>query len=238
MSQLEKAWPRPRLPGRLAAVRDLAARLPGADIAKELYQGIEDVAINELKHRLDAVTEKSAEPPETSALRLAQRSHPSQLLSTLLDEATEQNAETARRMLFTTTLMQLTPDEACMLAALSDGSEYAVVHVAIGNSVTGLRTVARNFCSLDRAAPVKLRDYVPTYVNRLLALGLAELLPENRNLEMKYQILEGNPAVLAVIEQQQSKNRNARCQRRSLKISNFGSELWRFCDPETANKHD
>ncbi len=234
MSQLERARPRPRLPGRLAAMREFASRLPGADIARDLYEGIEEVALNELKHRLDAVDARDPSPPETSALGLAHRSHPRQLLASLLEESTEQDADTARRMLFTTTLMQLTPDEACMLAALTDGGEYAVVHVGTGNSVTGVRVIARNFCSLDRGAPVKLREFVPAYVARLIGLGLADLLPENRDLEMKYQILEGSPQVQAVVKHQQSLGRNTRFQRRSLRISKFGTELWTYCDPANA----
>lgn len=212
-------------------MREMAARLPGASIAREVYQGVEQIALNELKQRLEALDSKPVSPPDTSATGLSRQVHPRELLSALLLESTEQDADEARRSLFTSMLLQMTPDEACMLAALSDGSEFALIDIATGNALTGQHIVARNFCSIERGAAVKLREYVPAYITHLRAMGLVDIGPEQPTLEMKYQILEGHPEVQRLIKPLKKKNRSVKMIRRSLKLSSLGAQLWRFCDP-------
>ncbi len=231
MSELQKAIAQRARPERLTRLRDLASRLPGAGLAREAYEGIEHFALSELKHRLDAIDPPQAHARENTAATLSQRMHPRLLLSALLDEASEQSKDAAQRALYTSILLELTADEACLLAALSDGTEYPLINITVGNIRTGVRVAASNFCSIERGAPVKLRDYVPSYIDHLLSLGLAEIGAENRSLEMKYQILEGGPKVSNLVRELSQRNRNVKFQRRSLHISELGRDLWAYCDP-------
>lgn len=238
MSNLQRTKDvRPRF-GGLAAVRDFASRLPGAEIAREVYQGVEEIALTELKQRLDSIApENRPSITDASSATLAKKVHPRELLASLIDEATEQDSDEAKRSLYTALLLQLTPDEACMLAALSDGTEFALIDVAVGNPLTGVRAVARNFCSIDRGAAVKLRGYVPAYISHLGALGLAELGPEQTELDMKYQILEGSQEVQALSKKLKSQHKSVRFLRKTLHITALGKELWAYCDPaESAHR--
>lgn len=238
MSELQKADTRIRRAERRPRLFDLAARLPGAGLAREAYEGIEHFALTELKNRLDAVSPAPPTPGDTTSRTLSQRTHPRVLLSALLDEATEQDREAAQRALYTAILLQLTSDEACMLAALSDGSEFALVNITVGTLRTGTRVAARNFCSIERGAPVKLRDYVPAYITHLHSLGLVDIASENRDLEMKYQILEASPRVSGLIRDLSQNNRNVKTQRRTLRIAPLGRDLWSYCDPARAESDD
>lgn len=238
MSELQKAIARRARPERLTRLRDLALRLPGANIAREAYDGIEQFALSELKQRLDAIDPPQPKARDNTATTLSQRMHPRLLLAALLDEATEQDRDAAQRALYTSILLELTADEACLLAALSDGSEYALINIVVGNFRTGQRVAARNFCSIERGAPVKLRDYVPAYTEHLLNLGLAEVGAENRSLEMKYQILEGSPKVSHIMRELAQQNRQVKAQRRTLRISQLGRDLWAYCDPAEAAEEE
>ena len=234
MSELQKADTRIRRAERRPRLFDLAARLPGAGLAREAYEGIEHFALTELKNRLDAVNPPTPSPGDTTSRTLSQRTHPRVLLSALLDESTEQDREAAQRALYTAILLQLTSDEACMLAALSYDSEFAQVTLTDATLRTGTRVAARNFCSIERGAPIKLRDYVPAYITHLYNLGLVEITSENRDLEMKYQILEASPRVSGMVRELSQHNRNVRTRRRTLRIAPLGRDLWSYCDPAKA----
>lgn len=236
MSQIEKfqagllSPANSAIPKRLSKVLELATRLPGADRAQEVFESVEAIALRELKARLDRLSPSDEPLPEDSAVMLAKRVHPRVLLSSLLEGAVEQDADAARRSLYNSMLLELTPDEAVLLATLSDEAEFALVNISVGTKLGVQKVVARNFCSIDRAAPVKLREYVPTYVGHLLALGLVEIGPEKPELDVKYQIVEGDRRVLALSKQLEQRHRSVKTQRRSLKISELGRDLWRYCD--------
>ena len=238
MSELQKAHARRNRPERRPRLLDIASRLPGAGLAREAYEGIEHFALTELKNRLDAVDPPLPAPGETTSQTLAQRTHPRILLSALLDEATEQDREAAQRALYTSILLQLTADEACILAALSDGSEHALVNITVGTLRTGTRVAARNFSSIERGAPVKLRDYVPAYITHLYSLGLVEIANENRDLEMKYQMLEASPRVSGLVRELSQRNRSVKTQRRALRLAPLGRDLWSYCDPAKSDSDE
>ena len=233
MSELQKAFVNRLRPQRFTAMRELASRLPGAAIAKEAFQDLEQIALSELKQRLDAVSPQKPQAPDASVSALAQRVHPRMLLSALLDEAAEQDQDMAKRGLFTSILLELTADEACLLAALSDQTDFALINITVGSGIGGQAVVASNFSSIERSAPVKLRDYVPAYLDHLLGLGLCEIGPEIKELEVKYQILEGHPKVQTIVKQLKPAHRTVKFQRRSLRISQLGQDLWGYCDPAT-----
>lgn len=233
MSELQKFIGGQLRSERVNRMREMASRLPGAAIAREAYQSLEQVALTELKQRMDAAAPTPPRPgaPATTAGGLSKRLHPRRLLASLLKEGTEQDKDSAQRSLYTSILLELTPDEALLLASLSDGSEFALINITVGNPVTGVKLVASNFCSIERSAPIKLRDYCPAYVEHLISLGLADLGIENKDLEMKYQVLEGHPKVQSIAKEVEKTHRGVRYQRRTLKISELGQDLWAFCDP-------
>lgn len=237
MSELQKFIGGQLRSERANRMRQFAARLPGAAAAREAYDSLEQVALTELKQRMDAASPPRPGAPAATAGSLSKRVHPRRLLTSLLDESAEQDKDSAQRSLYTAILLELTPDEACLLATLSDESEFALVNITVGNAVSGIKQVAGNFCSIERVAPIKLRDYCPAYIEHLLSLGLAEVGVENKTLEMKYQILEGHPKAMIISKELGKTHRSVRYQRRTLKISELGLDLWAFCDPASEPGH-
>ena len=232
MNQLQKAQRLNPWQARLAQVRDMARRIPGADVAFEAYENLEYVALSELRNRMARLDRGGAQPlrNDTTA-SLSHRIHPRELLTALLDDAAEQTPDDAQRSLYTSILLELTPDEACLLAALSDGHRFPLINLSIGTKLSGYRPLAGNFSSIQKFASVKLRDYVPAYIDHLLALGVAETFPEDKAQDTQYQILEGDPRVRAIITGLGPQQKNVRFDRRTLGISDLGRDLWRYCHP-------
>lgn len=149
--------------------------------------------------------------------------HPADLLSALLAESVTQTADQARARLHVLLLEQLVPDEARILAALSDGTSYPVVHVASRTPMGGQgATVLENASTVGRSAGVALVEHVPSYITHLRLLGLVTIGPERGSLSDAYELLMTEDVV-----------RNARVGaptrvlRRTLLLSGLGHELWR-----------
>jgi hypothetical protein len=134
---------------------------------------------------------------------------------------------------FTLILQRLVPDEARMLAALADGSAYALLHVAAGG-LPGAQTqrVLENVSNVGRVAGVALPARVPGYVTHLRALGLAETGPGDGSLDTEYDILLTDQAVMdARVEADALSRFPARVVRRTLHMSALGRDLWEACRP-------
>jgi hypothetical protein len=116
---------------------------------------------------------------------------------------------------------------------LSDGSVYALVHVA-GRSALGgpQRIVLRNASSVGRAAGVMLPDLVPNYVTRLESLGVVEVGPEDPALGVQYDILLTEDRVRAAEEEVRTVRKlTPRYARRTLRLSTLGEQFWAAADP-------
>lgn len=213
-------------------VQKFANRLPGADIAREALLSVEDIAMRELRNRLDRLDRPARDELADVAPEVARGVDPRLLLTALLEEGTEQNRDEALQGAYASALMRLTADEALMLAAMSDGSRFPLIHVLVAsNRFSSGEKVAENICTLSRRASVRVREHVPRHISHLCALGLVQIGTELKGEDIAYQTLEGDPFVRALVRVHEAQNRSLRFQRRSVELSPFGKELWDYCKP-------
>lgn len=214
-----------------------ASRLPGGEAAQRQFRKAEKAVLDEVRRRLDAeetFTERLI--GESPAVVDGQVDAVRSALAELLRMSTELDRKAGREYLFLSIVRQLVPDEARILAALSDGSVYALVHVA-GRSALGgpQRIVLRNASSVGRAAGVMLPDLVPNYVTRLESLGVVEVGPEDPALGVQYDILLTEDRVRAAEEEVRTVRKlTPRYARRTLRLSTLGEQFWAAADPAQA----
>lgn len=214
----------PRLRGPLGWIGDVANQLPGAQIVRQMVDAAEERLLAELQLRLN---ELPLERQNAAPVNV----HPGQRLAELLQQQSGQNSEAARRALFDRLVASLLPDEARLLATLSDGDAFALMHVAVGRTAANRRIVAKNFSSLASASSVRLRDKVPVYIANLRHWSLAVEGPEQRSLDLKYQVLEGSREVQDCCKALKQQGESPRLQRRVLRLSEFGAAFWAYCQP-------
>jgi hypothetical protein len=143
----------------------------------------------------------------------------------LLERAVVQSSTGGRLQLFSLLVGQLVPDEARIIAALSDGRSAAVVHV-VSRSARGGRLL-ENASSIGRTAGVALPHLVTRYVTHLLHLGLVELGPEAPHLEAEYELLLAETVVREALAQGRRRGRlSPRVVKETVKLSPLGAELW------------
>jgi hypothetical protein len=217
----------------------LARRLPGGAALQREVQRLQDAALHEVRRILD-VPEGSAgamSADEQRAVLLVQNSSGSNPLREAMTELLERSVETdrhsSRDYLYGNIISQLVPDEARILAALSDGREFAAVDVVakqLGRS--SVRPVLANASTVGRSAGVSNPDNVPTYVTRLHNFGLVEFGPPNEDLSTQYDILAADSAVQAAQATAESRRLGSpRLLRKTLCISPFGRDFWAATDP-------
>lgn len=225
---------------------EAASQIPGAEEAQSRLRQVEQRVLRELKSRMDAAVRPGlgelARPPEdapglsrTYVIPLLQS--PRKLLEELLERSLTQTREQAEEDFYSVLLSELVPDEARLLALLSDGAAQAVVHIGTGAPIGPVRTLAvENFSALGRPAQVKLLERMPIYLEHLKALGLLEEGPEDPALEPKYQIIEGLREVRDEVDRlrKQSRASSVRLVRRSLRLSALGRQLWEACTGDPA----
>ncbi|MFD9893193.1 Abi-alpha family protein [Amycolatopsis sp. NPDC059027] len=227
---------------------DLTRKLPGVDTAERGIRTVERQLLTELRRRLDevddpyhaALTAASAmnrarldgEPVEaTVTLVPARDNHVEPLraaMAELLNHSIGFGRERAREYLYAIILRQLTPDEARILSALSDGSPFPAVDVVERNGLGGSgRVVLRNASTVGKTAGVSLTDQVPGYLTRLIGLGLVDLDEEVPALETQYEILLTDETV----REAEQLVKRAKFVRRTVHISRLGARFWQACDP-------
>jgi hypothetical protein len=217
----------------------MARRLPGADIAERQLRKLEDTALHEVRKRLDTLDGRvgdmaegpmrwTANEPEGDEIVEVMAFDPLDdplraAMATLLNRSVSETRKGAEDHLFVGVLRQLTPDEARIVAALSDGTTYPLVHVA----ERGGAIILRNASTVGRAAGVTLPEMTPLYVSRLLAAGVAEAGDEDPDLATQYDILLTENHVRAAEEQA----KRVKHLRHTLRMSAYGTRFWRACDP-------
>ncbi|CAM4184057.1 Abi-alpha family protein [Kibdelosporangium persicum] len=218
-----------RLAGWLARTGwQAAGRLPGGEAAQRQVRKAEKAVLDQVRKRLDGEDPVLAETVvngEADEVRSA--------MAGLLRLSTELDREQGRRHVFLSIVRQLVPDEARILAALSDGSVYVLVHVA-GRSALGgpQRIVLRNASSVGRAAGVMLPDLVPEYVTRLASLGVVQVGPEDPTLGAQYEILLTEDRVRAAENEVRTVHKlSPRYARRTLRLSALGIQFWDAARP-------
>ncbi|WET78933.1 Abi-alpha family protein [Amycolatopsis sp. QT-25] len=239
--------------GRLAgwAARtgfEFTRRLPGVEIAEQVVKQGERQLFLELRRRLDEVDDpyhaaltaasamnrpaaNGARPVEATITLVHTRDRLEPLraaMAELLNHSIGFGRERAREYLYAIILRQLTPDEARILSALSDGSPFPAVDVAERTNLGGAgRFVLRNASTVGKAAGVSLPDQVPGYLTRLIGLGLVELDEEVPALETQYEILLTDETV----REAEKSVRRAKFVKHTVHVSRLGAQFWQACDP-------
>jgi hypothetical protein len=216
-------------------VSQIAHALPGAQFAQRQIERVETRVLSELKERMDRIDPAPTRAGDASSAALP--GQPASLvehMAMLMEHAAEQTTEQAYEALFRQIIAELVPDEARILGALSDGTAYPMLHVGIGPRVgPTTRRIAENISNIGKPAGVKLLEQVPGYIAHLRALELVESGAEDKDFEIKYQILESDLAIKAAIDQAQpGATTSVRYLRRTLRLSDFGRRFWQACIPQ------
>lgn len=208
----------------------LLESLPFADYALRQAQAVESRLLAVLKRKLDDMTPAggSAPPPRPDEEPGDAEREPGAILRQLLDRSLDQREEGAERQLLLRVVDQLGCDEARILAALSDGQAAPACQVGAASRV-GLTAVPvlRYASRVGVEAGVMLRAQVPAYIGHLLALGVIETAPEDREQAEAYDMLMSDEAVREAVRHiQQELKMQARISRFSLQLSGLGRRLW------------
>jgi hypothetical protein len=231
----EEETPGPSLPGPLrvpAAMWSLAGQaarqVPGVTQTERELEKVQRAALRELKHRLDDVDDSPDLPLAAPADEPEDATSPAEILAGLLQDSTLQTGPQARARLYRWLLQQLLPDQARILAALSDGSTYPLVHVAQRGPIGGTGDrVLENASTVGRSAGVAATEHVPLLISHLRSLGLVEEGPEDDSQRDVYDIVETDAPVRAALDRMDGEP--ARMIRRTLRMSPLGHELWSAC---------
>lgn len=219
---------------------DVGQRLPGAGLVEREFRRVERhaqrfgrAALDELARRVATVNATMAERNAELAARNGRRDSLRTGMAELLNRAVDASVDASRQYLYDGILRQLVPDEARILAALSDGTVFPVIDVAARTTLGGTgRVVLRNASTVGKSAGVTLVDSVPTYLARLLELGLVELDEQDDTLDMEYDVLMTDPLVQRGEQHARQAGKLApRYIRRSVRISELGKDFWAACDP-------
>lgn len=156
-----------------------------------------------------------------------QPASPTDVLRSLLDRSMYNTPDSSRNTLYLGLLQDLVPDEARILAALSDGSAYPVIDVAEPTIGTSTAIVLANASTVGRAAGVSLPQHTPLYLSRLILAGLAAIGPEGDDkMYDEYEMLLTDAAVNLALAQARRGVRSARVIRRTVRITALGQEMW------------
>lgn len=212
----------------------LLETLPFAEYALRQAQAVESRLLATLKRKLDDMTPAggSAPPPRREEDPVDAEREPGAILAQLLDRSLEQREEAAERQLLLRVVDQLGCDEARILAALSDGQAAPACQVGAASRV-GLTAVPvlRYASRVGVEAGVMLRAQVPAYISHLLALGVIETAPEDREQTEAYDMLMSDEAVREAVRHiQQELKLQVRISRFSLQLSGLGRRLWERSD--------
>jgi hypothetical protein len=248
--------PQPNLRQRAVGLAGWAARtgysfgkrLPGVGTAGRGIRQVERQLLGELRRRLDEVDDpyhvaltaaSTMNLPATngfessSAITVvpARDGHGEPLraaMAELLNRSIGFGRKKAEEYLYAIILRHLTPDEARILSALSGGSPFPLLDVAERISLGGAgRVVLRNASTVGKVAGVSLLDQVPSYLTRLIGLGLADIDEQARSLETQYEILMTDETV----RQAENSVKRVKFVRRTVRISRLGAQFWEACDP-------
>jgi hypothetical protein len=221
----------------------LARRLPGGQALQREVQRLQDAALTEVRRILDvpeAPPESGVSSEEQRAIMLIQNSNGRDPLRSAMNELLERSVEpdrsASRDYLYGNIISQLVPDEARILAALSDGSLYAagdVVAKQLGRS--NPRVIVANVSTVGRSAGVVSPDNVPTYLTRLHGFNVVEFSPPDDSIAVQYDILATDSTVQAAEATIEARKLGSpRLIRKTLSISPFGREFWSATDPARA----
>jgi Abortive infection alpha len=224
-------------------IRNAARAIPGVGLIEAQAGAGERFLIRQIKRRLDQVDRPLATRGQSRPALAAPPGGGSsaqgdgfpttveEMMTGLLTRSAHDSPTESRRTLHEVLVSELVPDEARILAALSDGSSYPLVHIAGPGVGSYQKLVLENASSVGRAAGVALPDRVHVYVSHLRRLGLVDIGPEDHSLKDEYEILLTEPNLRAVIASIGKGPRGARVIRRTVRMSDLGRELWEAARP-------
>lgn len=222
-----------RLLGLARRVRTVVERAPGAGLAQSQLQAAEALCLRELRKRLARLDQDSKacrdQPPSPSASSAARS--PGEALQGLMDRSLNQRPDKAECELFLQILDQLVPDEARIMAAVSDGSSIPVCHLDATNRIGSSSTrVISNASRVGNQAGVMLTDRVPYYLGHLQELGLLSTGPGDKSLASKYELIENDSIVREASSRiENDMSMRPRLTRSTLYLSPLGQKLWEVC---------
>lgn len=151
----------------------------------------------------------------------------------LLTAALEQTQEQAWERWCQSVQAQLLPDEARILSVLADGRIIALSHLGSGSRVgPATRRHLENLSTIGREAGLRLIEQAPHYLRHLRQLGLIDTGPEDRGLQLQYQLIESEARVRELSEQISSGGQRPRFARQTLRLSELGLRFWAACQPQ------
>ena len=160
------------------------------------------------------------------------------LLAASMDKATAEGAHPA----FVEIIRQLTPDEAKLVSLFLKEMPFPLLNVrweykAKSESKMGGKDFLVNFSLLGEAAGCEFNNLVPTYIDNLCRLGLAEVPPMWAYTSPGvYDPLENSPLVKAVKEAiEQDIECDAVVERRGLRVTELGKQFVQICVQKTLN---
>lgn len=219
------------------------------DLAQKGLTEAERRALSTLRRRMDAVADEEMletmparrranqdAAPATAAIDSSAAGGAPELMAQLLEQAQEQTREDARHFLALHIARQLVPDEARIIAALSDGREAALLHLAAGPRIgKAAQRWMENLSSVGREAGIQLLDQTSHYIEHLRALQLLESGAEDPALLIKYQLLEADSEVRSACAEIEKLGMKPRFFRRTIRLSEFGRTFWATCNPAPAD---
>ncbi|MCV7434197.1 Abi-alpha family protein [Mycolicibacterium bacteremicum] len=207
--------------GGLTLLGGVARRAPFAGDVLPLLADAERAVVRVARRHLSDL-----EPPAVTATPDDDPASPNAVLRALLDRSMYTSPDKSRDALYLDLLNALVPDEARILAALSDGSAYPVIHIAEPGTGGAPAFALKNASTIGRSAGVSLPRYTPLYLTRMLRLGLVRLGPEASSMYDEYEMLLTDSAVNIAVATARRGVRAARVVRRTVRISDLGQELW------------
>lgn len=224
MKNPQESWPSGTL-GRMLQ------RLPGGRRVQRRLQKIRHRVLEAIDAQRD---DGDVAPPPASHVPYSSLSLPTltpgEMLRQLLTASQEQSREQAESLFFHTVLRSLTPDQARILAALSGGSTYALIHVMAGSRLgLGMRPVLECITTVGKNAGVSCPDLTPVYVQGLMAWGLVEIESTALPDFLPYEMLETDTRVRATVDRLKQTGQGNRIVRRTLRMSPLGERLWTTC---------
>lgn len=214
------------LSGGLNIIGRTVRQLPLADDVLPILAEVERAVVRAVRDHLAELEPAPAEPVPDEPVVADRAQTPMTVLRELLERSMYSSPDVSRDALYLDLLDALLPDEARILAALSDGSAYPVIHVAEPGIGTNPTILLRNASTVGRSAGVSLPQYTPHYVTRLLAVGLVRLGPEATVMHDEYDRLLTDVTVRSTLVLARRGMRGARVIRQTLRMSDLGQELW------------
>ncbi|HVX01281.1 MAG TPA: DUF4393 domain-containing protein [Candidatus Babeliaceae bacterium] len=146
------------------------------------------------------------------------------LLATSMDKDTIHKAHPA----YVEIIKNLCPDEAILLNAVIKENTYPMIKIQAHNKniMMGYQEMHPMYTHLDEIAPIKRRDFIPTYINNLCRLGILEALSDIYIIDPNiYEPLENDEKLNDLKKLIERTDRNVIFKRGIIRTTPFGLQF-------------